>query len=352
MAEVILRSLAGPKEYCTNLLDHILCHEHDSLSFVAGQQKVGFNISILCSISPLLSSLVTGRVRDGCCSRHDHIYVTLTDQTDSRTIQLLKDFLSCGVVVNVSKLEIENLKNLFETLGLDISCDTQPITSIIKEQVNNDDIEYDIVVKCEVKEDLVSELYVHGLHSEIHIGIETDFDDKNSNKNIDPMVTSVNEVPESMFSPNGQLIYSKWWKKEIQKLSCCTKESTKRQGGIPQKDVKRARPPTIKKKRRWRVANAKKARETKANKRAQPYLFESNRENYENRGNDNEKVEAGNDSLYCYCQSNEDEGSDMIGCDAPDCRLEWFHFECVGVMIPPEDKWYCPECSKRDGFGY
>ena len=24
----------------------------------------------------------------------------------------------------------------------------------------------------------------------------------------------------------------------------------------------------------------------------------------------------------------------MIGCDRPDGALEWFHFECVGIMIP------------------
>ena len=51
--------------------------------------------------------------------------------------------------------------------------------------------------------------------------------------------------------------------------------------------------------------------------------------------------------LYCVCQSPHDDVSEMIGCDAPDCRLEWFHFECVGIMVPPEGKWYCPECSKR-----
>ena len=51
--------------------------------------------------------------------------------------------------------------------------------------------------------------------------------------------------------------------------------------------------------------------------------------------------------LYCICQSPHDDVSDMIGCDAPDCRLEWFHFECVGIMVPPEGQWYCPECTKR-----
>merc|ERR1712241_113885 len=58
-----------------------------------------------------------------------------------------------------------------------------------------------------------------------------------------------------------------------------------------------------------------------------------------------------NYKLYCYCQSPHDDVSEMIGCDAPDCRLEWFHFECVGIMIPPEGKWYCPECTKRYGLG-
>ena len=37
----------------------------------------------------------------------------------------------------------------------------------------------------------------------------------------------------------------------------------------------------------------------------------------------------------------------MIGCDAPDCLLEWFHFECVGILVPPEGRWFCPQCTKR-----
>ena len=54
--------------------------------------------------------------------------------------------------------------------------------------------------------------------------------------------------------------------------------------------------------------------------------------------------------LYCYCQCPHDEYSEMIGCDAPDCRLEWFHFECVNILVPPEGKWFCPECTKRYGL--
>merc|ERR1711894_399386 len=56
--------------------------------------------------------------------------------------------------------------------------------------------------------------------------------------------------------------------------------------------------------------------------------------------------------VYCYCQSPHDDVSEMIGCDAPDCKLEWFHFVCVGIMVPPEGQWYCPECSKKYHYQY
>lgn len=55
-------------------------------------------------------------------------------------------------------------------------------------------------------------------------------------------------------------------------------------------------------------------------------------------------------NLYCFCQCPYDEVSEMIACDASDCRIEWFHFECVGIMIPPKGKWYCPDCSRRLGL--
>ena len=65
-------------------------------------------------------------------------------------------------------------------------------------------------------------------------------------------------------------------------------------------------------------------------------------------GNGSKTVDS--EKLYCYCQCPHDEVSEMIGCDAPDCRLEWFHFECVNILVPPEGKWYCPECTKRYGL--
>lgn len=51
------------------------------------------------------------------------------------------------------------------------------------------------------------------------------------------------------------------------------------------------------------------------------------------------------ESVYCYCRCPYDEVSEMIACDGDSCVIEWFHFECVGIMVPPKGKWYCPDCK-------
>lgn len=53
------------------------------------------------------------------------------------------------------------------------------------------------------------------------------------------------------------------------------------------------------------------------------------------------------ESVYCYCRCPYDEVSEMIACDGDSCVIEWFHFECVGIMVPPKGKWYCPDCKPR-----
>lgn len=53
------------------------------------------------------------------------------------------------------------------------------------------------------------------------------------------------------------------------------------------------------------------------------------------------------EKLYCFCQCPYDEVSEMIACDAEDCVIEWFHFECVGIMVPPKGSWFCPDCRKK-----
>lgn len=41
----------------------------------------------------------------------------------------------------------------------------------------------------------------------------------------------------------------------------------------------------------------------------------------------------------------------MIACDGENCTIEWFHYPCVHLEVPPKGKWYCPMCRKgRSGL--
>lgn len=62
-----------------------------------------------------------------------------------------------------------------------------------------------------------------------------------------------------------------------------------------------------------------------------------------------EEERAEEERAYCYCKMPEEPGNPMIGCDAPDCRIEWFHFSCVGILEEPEtdEEWFCDECKER-----
>uniref|UniRef100_UPI00358F0A2D inhibitor of growth protein 1-like n=1 Tax=Myxine glutinosa TaxID=7769 RepID=UPI00358F0A2D len=45
---------------------------------------------------------------------------------------------------------------------------------------------------------------------------------------------------------------------------------------------------------------------------------------------------------YCLCE--QVSYGEMIGCDNPDCPIEWFHFACVGLRHKPKGRWFCPKC--------
>lgn len=49
-----------------------------------------------------------------------------------------------------------------------------------------------------------------------------------------------------------------------------------------------------------------------------------------------------NEPTYCLC--NQVSYGEMIGCDNPDCPIEWFHFACVKLTTKPKGKWFCPKC--------
>jgi len=50
-----------------------------------------------------------------------------------------------------------------------------------------------------------------------------------------------------------------------------------------------------------------------------------------------------NEPTYCSCH--QVSYGEMIGCDNPDCPIEWFHFGCVGLTSKPKGKWYCVRCK-------
>ena len=45
--------------------------------------------------------------------------------------------------------------------------------------------------------------------------------------------------------------------------------------------------------------------------------------------------------VYCFC--NYISYGNMIKCDNPLCKREWFHFHCVGLRNQPKGKWFCSE---------
>ncbi|KAK0240453.1 hypothetical protein EDD85DRAFT_489001 [Armillaria nabsnona] len=54
---------------------------------------------------------------------------------------------------------------------------------------------------------------------------------------------------------------------------------------------------------------------------------------------------------YCYCERIS--FGEMIACDNPPCKIEWFHLSCTGLTeIPSQSKkWYCDNCkaSRKSG---
>ncbi|XP_048332623.2 PHD finger protein ING1 isoform X2 [Ziziphus jujuba] len=50
-----------------------------------------------------------------------------------------------------------------------------------------------------------------------------------------------------------------------------------------------------------------------------------------------------NEPTYCVC--NNVSYGEMVACDNPTCKIEWFHFGCVGLREQPKGKWYCSECA-------
>jgi inhibitor of growth protein 4 len=50
-----------------------------------------------------------------------------------------------------------------------------------------------------------------------------------------------------------------------------------------------------------------------------------------------------NEPTYSFC--NQVSYGEMVACNNRDCKIEWFHFGCVGLKEQPNRKWYCSNCA-------
>lgn len=48
---------------------------------------------------------------------------------------------------------------------------------------------------------------------------------------------------------------------------------------------------------------------------------------------------------YCIC--NRPSFGQMIACEDPKCKIEWYHYSCMGIRKAPKGDWYCPDCLAR-----
>ena len=49
-------------------------------------------------------------------------------------------------------------------------------------------------------------------------------------------------------------------------------------------------------------------------------------------------------ATYCWCRG--EEVGRMVACDNPQCSIEWFHFDCVGLTRKPRGEWFFSERCK------
>ncbi|KAK6027833.1 PHD-finger [Ostertagia ostertagi] len=69
------------------------------------------------------------------------------------------------------------------------------------------------------------------------------------------------------------------------------------------------------------------------------------REKFKRSGVKAESVDGEGNERWCFCR--EVSSGSMICCDDPDCKYQWFHFECVGLVVEPKGQWFCSECSMK-----
>ena len=57
---------------------------------------------------------------------------------------------------------------------------------------------------------------------------------------------------------------------------------------------------------------------------------------------------SSSEPMYCYCRGSKE--STMIACDNPNCPVELFHLECLGLRTVLKEKWFCPDYRRLTKF--
>lgn len=59
------------------------------------------------------------------------------------------------------------------------------------------------------------------------------------------------------------------------------------------------------------------------------------------------EIGEGLEQVYCFCKG--PSYGNMIECDNLKCPIQWFHYDCVGITVKPNDseKWFCSEECKE-----
>lgn len=56
------------------------------------------------------------------------------------------------------------------------------------------------------------------------------------------------------------------------------------------------------------------------------------------------QTEIRDENIWCICRQ-QDDGRNMILCENDQCMIQWFHFDCIGIDVAPENDWYCQNCA-------
>ncbi|KAK6176048.1 hypothetical protein SNE40_014409 [Patella caerulea] len=64
----------------------------------------------------------------------------------------------------------------------------------------------------------------------------------------------------------------------------------------------------------------------------------------------NSDTSVANDGELTWCFCDQVESGKMICCENQNCKLQWFHYLCLGINCAPRGKWFCPDCRKLPEF--